>query len=86
MKLSCYKTRDGYHGALNTYVHMLFPTYQDMIDFVLEVGVCTVLVETEKQQDVPYGYRLDVIGLRDSISVAQCSRKGRKRSIIVTEQ
>lgn len=72
-----YSDKGGDHSV------MVFRSYDDMIQFIVNMGIQRVAVVEYKQDTVPYSMRLDIQNIQDSIALAQSKRKGMKRIITV---
>ena len=62
---------------------MLFSSYDELITFILEMGVTYVAVMHHNQSALAYGSRLDDQMIKDSIAQVQATRRGKNRRIDV---
>jgi hypothetical protein len=62
---------------------MTFRAYDELVCFILDMGVTYVAVMHHNQSALAYGTRIDDQMLKDSISVLQSMRRGKNRRIEV---
>lgn len=69
----------------NTADHSIlsFNTYNDMIAFIVNMGIQRVAVVEHRQALLPHSIRLHCEDIQTSIALAQSKRKGMKRIITI---
>lgn len=72
--------KNGYHVAT-----LVFPMYDDLINFIAETDVKSVAILVHNQSSVAVGYRLYSTDMRDTLTLRSANKRGKKKNTDIFE-